>query len=122
MIQDRGELQRCIGPFDRDRRRRARHQQAGARLRLPGRNRHRDLERPDTNELVDRGAPRRLAREIDDVQDGAAGLLVQMAIDETRAFDRQRNCLVGDPPYDVGDQPRVVRQVFSRVAPIDVGR
>ena len=93
MIEDRRNLERGAG------RRRPRPRApcplpAGAPAVLPARRqRHRDLERPDSNELVNRRTPGRLAREVDDVKDDAARLFIEMAVDEAGAFDGQRDAV-----------------------------
>ena len=43
-----------------------------------------------------------------------------MAVDQADAFDGQRDGPARRPSNDVGNQPRVIRQVFARVTPVDV--
>ena len=123
MIQDRGDLERCLAPGDRDRRRRARHQQARARLRLQGRNRHRHLERSDTNDSSIGARHVASLVRLTRCRISAAGLLVEMAVDEAGAFDRRAESVSpATQRIDVGEQPCVVRQVLACVAAVDVGR
>jgi len=55
------------------------------------------------------------------MQDHAAGLFVQMAIDQTCAFNGERDDIVACPSDDVRNQPRVIRQMLAGVAAIDIG-
>jgi len=55
------------------------------------------------------------------VEDNAAGLAVQMAINQPATFDPQGNGSLGGPANEVRQQVSVVRQVVAAKTPIQVG-
>jgi hypothetical protein len=80
MIQDRGDFERGVCSGDGDRRCATGDEQPRPRAGPVTRERHRHLEWPDANQFVERRAPGRFAREVDQVENGAASLLVEVTV------------------------------------------
>ena len=91
------------------------------RSRDSRRKTHADLEGPDPDELVDRGAPAAFVREVDQVKDQPVWLRVQVAIDQAGPVDGQRQVARG-PPHDVREEACVIGQVLARVTPVQIRR
>lgn len=80
-----------------------------------------DLQGADRDELIQRLAPGVLIGQIDEMEDEAAGLFVQMTVDETCAFDGERDISVSGPANEVAQEITVVGEVGAAILAVDIG-
>src|ERR1043165_1012016 len=83
---------------------------------------HPDAQWTDRNQLMHRLAPGARVGQVHDMQDQAASLTVQMAVEKTGAFDGERDVVARSPPNQICQQVAMVGQIVASEATVQVCR
>ena len=83
---------------------------------------HTDFQRADFDQLVDRATRHPAVRQIDEVEDHPAGLMVQVAIDDAGPFHLQGDGVAGSPAHQRGKQIAVIGEIVATETAIEIGR